>query len=48
MLEFGYEYRVFDYEKAILQVEDLDHWCDHEIQFVTEWNRNKKIDDIFK
>lgn len=48
MLEFGYEYRVFDYEKAILQVEDLDHWCDYEIQFVTEWNRNKKIDDILK
>ena len=48
MLEFGYEYRVLDYEKAILRAEDLDNWCDYEIQFITEWNRNKKIDDIFK
>ena len=48
MLEFGYEYRVLDYEKAILQADDLDHWCDFEIRFITEWNRNKKIDDILK
>lgn len=48
MLEFGYEYRELDYEKAILLAEDLDNWCDYEIQFITEWNRNKKIDDIFK
>lgn len=48
MLEFGYEYRVLDYEKAILHAEDLDDWCDFEIQFITEWNRNKKIDDILE
>lgn len=48
MLEFGYEYRVLDYENAILQADDLDHWCDFEIRFITEWNRNKKIDDILK
>lgn len=48
MLELGYEYRVFDYEKAILQAEDLDSWCDYELQFITEWNRNKKIDDLLK
>ena len=48
MLEFGYEYRVFDYEKAILQADDLNHWCDFEIQFITEWNRNKIIDDLLK
>jgi hypothetical protein len=48
MLEFGYEYRVFDYEKAILQADDLDHWCDFEIQFITEWHRDKRIDDLLK
>jgi len=48
MLELGYEYRVFDYEKAILQTDDLDSWCDYEIQFITEWNRNKNIDDLLK
>lgn len=48
MLGFGYEYRVFDYEKAILRAEDLDSWCDFELQFITEWNRNKNIDDLLK
>lgn len=48
MLEFGYEYRVLDYEKAILHAENLDGWCDYEIRFITEWNRNKKIDDILE
>ncbi len=48
MLGLGYEYRVFDYDKAILKVEELDNWCDFEIQFLTEWNRNKKIDDLLK
>jgi hypothetical protein len=48
MLGLGYEYRVFDYDKAILKVEDLDNWCDFEIQFLTDWNRNKKIDDLLK
>jgi hypothetical protein len=48
MLEFGYEYRVFDYDKTILKGEDLDNWCDFEIRFLTEWNRNKKIDDLLK
>jgi hypothetical protein len=48
MLGFGYEYREFDYEKAILHADDLDYWCDFEIRFLTEWNRNKKIDDLLK
>lgn len=48
MLELGYEYRVFDYEKAILQAEDLDSWCDFELQFIKEWNRDKNIDDLLK
>lgn len=48
MLGFGYEYRVFDYEKAILQAEDLDHWCDFELDFIKKWHRDKRIDDLLK
>jgi hypothetical protein len=46
MLEFGYEYRLLDYNKAILEVDDLDDWCDFELDFVREWHRNKRIDDV--
>jgi hypothetical protein len=48
MLNFGYEYRVLDYNKAILHAEDLDNWCDFELNFIKEWYRNKRIDDILK
>jgi hypothetical protein len=48
MLEFGYEYRVLDYNKAILEVEDLDNWCDFELDFIKKWYRDKRIDDILK
>jgi hypothetical protein len=48
MLELGYEYRVLDYKKAILDVEDLDSWCDYELNFIKEWYRNKRIDDVLK
>ena len=48
MLNLGYEYRVLDYNKAILHAEDLDNWCDFELNFIKEWYRNKRIDDILK
>ncbi len=48
MLEFVYEYRVLDYKKAILESEDLDDWCDFELNFIREWYRNKRIDDVLK
>jgi len=48
MLEFGYEYRVLDYNKAILEVEDLDNWCDFELDFIKKWYRDKRIDYILK
>jgi len=48
MLNFGYEYRVLDYKKAILDVEDLDNWCEFELNFIKEWYRNKRIDDVLK
>ena len=48
MLNLGYEYRVFDYEKAILQADDLDHWCDFELDFIKKWYRDKRIDDLLK
>jgi hypothetical protein len=48
MLNFGYEYRVLDYKKAILETDDLDNWCDFELNFIKEWYRNKRIDDILK
>ena len=34
MLEFGYKYREFDYKKAILDTEDLDSWCDSELELI--------------
>ena len=46
MLQFGYEYRLFDYIKAILEADDLDDWCDFELDFVREWHRNKRIEDV--
>jgi hypothetical protein len=48
MLNLGYEYRVFDYNKAILEVEDLDNWCDFELDFIKKWYRDKRIDYILK
>ena len=48
MLNLGYEYRVLDYNKAILQAEDLDHWCDFELDFIKKWYRDKRIDYILK
>jgi hypothetical protein len=48
MLEFGYEYRILDYKKAILDVDDLDEWCDFELDFIKKWYRNKRIDDLLK
>jgi len=48
MLNLGYEYRVLDYNKAILEVEDLDNWCDLELDFIKKWYRDKRIDDILK
>ena len=48
MLNFGYEYRVLDYKRAILETDDLDNWCDFELNFIREWYRNKRIDDILK
>jgi hypothetical protein len=48
MLNLGYEYRVLDYNKAILEVEDLDNWCDLELDFIKKWYRDKRIDYILK
>ena len=48
MLGFGYEYREFDYNKAILEVENLDDWCDFELDFIKKWHRDKRIDDLLK
>lgn len=48
MLNLEYEYRVFDYNKAILEVEDLDNWCDFELDFIKKWYRDKRIDDLLK
>ena len=48
MLNLGYTWRVLDYDKAILQADDLDYWCDYELQFIREWNRNHKIDNLLK
>ena len=48
MLNLGYTWRVLDYDKAILQADDLDCWCDYELQFIREWNRNHKIDNLLK
>jgi hypothetical protein len=48
MVGLGYEYRVLDYKKAILDADDLDDWCDFELNFIKEWYRNKRIDDVLK
>ena len=48
MLEFGYKYREFDYKKAILDTEDLDSWCDSELELIKKWYRDKRIEDILK
>ena len=48
MLNLGYEYREFDYKKAILYTEDLDSWCDFELDFIKKWYRDKRIEDILK
>jgi hypothetical protein len=48
MLELGYEYRELDYKKAILESDDLDNWCDFELDFIKKWHRDKRIDDILK
>jgi len=48
MLNLGYEYRVLDYNKAILEVENLDNWCDLELDFIKKWYRDKRIDYILK
>ena len=48
MLGFGYEYREFDYNTAILEVENLDDWCDFELDFIKKWHRDKRIDDLLK
>lgn len=48
MLEFGYKYREFDYKKAILDTEDLDSWCDFELELIKKWYRDKRIEDLLK
>ncbi len=50
MLKLGYEYRLFDYRRAILEAtpEEMDHWCEFELDFIREWYRNKRIDDVLK
>lgn len=50
MLKLGYEYRLFNYRRAILEAtpEEMDHWCEFELDFIREWYRNKRIDDVLK
>ncbi len=43
---YGYEYRALDYHKAMQG--DLDEWCDFELDFVSRWNRDKKIEYLLK
>lgn len=46
MTNLGYEYRKLDYEKAMQG--DMDEWCEFELEFAKEWNRDKKIDSLLK
>jgi len=48
MIQLGYAYRILDYKKAILDVDDLDDWCDFELDLIRKWYRDKRIDDILK
>jgi hypothetical protein len=50
MLKLGYEYRLFDYQRAILQAseEEMDHWCEFELDFIKKWYRDKVIDNLLK
>ena len=48
MIKLGYEYRILDYNKAILYADDLDYWCDFELDFIKKWYRDKRIGDILK
>lgn len=39
-------YYELDYQKAIIEAEDLDEWCEYELDFIKVWLRDSKLNEL--
>ena len=44
--DLGIIYYELDYQKAIIEAEDLDEWCDYELDFIKVWLRDSKLNEL--
>ena len=44
--DLGITYYELDYQKAIIEAEDLDEWCEYELDFIKVWLRDSKLNDL--
>jgi len=44
--DLGITYYELDYQKAIIEAEDLDEWCDYELDFIKVWLRDSKLNEL--
>lgn len=44
--DLGITYYELDYQKAIIEAEDLDEWCEYELDFIKVWLRDSKLNEL--